>query len=216
MRRALTCRHEADSGLQSSLEAPDKCVRFKRLLEEANRAARKGLFFNVIVRGDHDHRHRGLACRKLLLEIDTTHARQLDVSNDARKALNCSASEKLLGRCEALCVIASRSDQRENSAPHGIIVVNNGDQSSCWHTARLSVSLTANMRFDYSSLTFTLSRAARNHTQVLRRRLRPTCWPVLKRSCTRRMGRHRPICLRSGETLEEESELDFALIQLGV
>jgi hypothetical protein len=27
-------------------------------------------------------------------------------------------------------VIASRSDQCENSAPHGFVVVNNGDQSS--------------------------------------------------------------------------------------
>src|SRR5262249_23251175 len=60
------CGKQTDLALQSSLKATYKRVCFKRLVEERNCATRKGLFFKLMVRSDHDHRHRRLACRKVL------------------------------------------------------------------------------------------------------------------------------------------------------
>ena len=110
----------AHLGLQGSFEASDKCVRFKRLPKEASCATRKGLFLKAKVAacGYHDYRHRASGYRKVLLQFDAAHARHLDIRDDARKAMDCSASEERLGGCEAVS-----------------IVVYDGDQWSRWHAA---------------------------------------------------------------------------------
>jgi hypothetical protein len=68
--------------------------------------------------GYHDYRHRASGYRKVLLQFDAAHARHLDIRDDARKAMDCSASEERLGGCEAVS-----------------IVVYDGDQWSRWHAA---------------------------------------------------------------------------------
>jgi hypothetical protein len=121
--------------LQRVFEAMDECVRLEGLAEKADRAACKGpsLQIWIVARRDHDDRHRALDCREVLFEFDATHARHLDIRNDAGKASNGSASEELLGGCEAARFVARRSDQGNNSAAHRIVVVYDGYQRSRRH-----------------------------------------------------------------------------------
>jgi len=156
-------------GLQGSFEATDEFGRVKGLLEETCRTTRKCPFFKtwLLARRDHDHRHRALGCRKVLLEFDATHARHLDVGNDACKALDCSASEELFGRSETTGLVASRPGQRDNSSPHGIIIVDDGDQGSRWHGV-LSVDCPQCAASESTRPEpFAHARIAGNHTQVL-------------------------------------------------
>jgi hypothetical protein len=85
-----------------------------------------------VLRGNHDHGHGALGCRKLLLELDAAHARHLNVGNDTVKTLDSSASEEILGGREAMPLVASRPNQRDKCFPHGVIVVYDGDQGSRW------------------------------------------------------------------------------------
>src|SRR6516162_7723135 len=107
-------------GLQGAFDATDKEIRLEWLAQEAGRAARKSLFLEIwiVTCRDHDHRHRILGSREVLLEFDATHAWHLDVRYDARKARDFSACEELLGRGEAPGVVTGGSHQCHNGAPH--------------------------------------------------------------------------------------------------
>ena len=122
-------------GFQGAFEATDKGTRLEGLAKETGRAAGAGLRFKtwVVTRGNHDDRDQALRRRQVLLEFDATHARHLDVRNDAGKGLGLSAAEELLGGGEAAGIVTGRANQCQDRSAHGLIVVYDADQRFRWH-----------------------------------------------------------------------------------
>ena len=131
-------REESDLDRQSTFEAAYERVCFERFPQEASRATGKRPFFQtrIITRGDHDHWRQQLLFREVLLEFGATHARHLDVRDDAGKALDNSASKERLSGRKTVHLITSRADQSNDGSEQGFVIVDNRNQILCWH-ARL-------------------------------------------------------------------------------